>query len=189
MISLPFRRNRRDPTIDALYGMIVAQARSASFYRGYGVPDTVAGRLDMLVLHLVLVLRRLAGEPGGAARIGQQVFDRFCRDIDDNFREMGVGDLAVPKEMRRVAEAFYGRSKAYESAFASESVDALAAVVARNVFGVAEPALGARRLAAYIFEAAGRLGDQQTAALVRGELDFPNPERVAPRGLQAGSNP
>jgi cytochrome b pre-mRNA-processing protein 3 len=189
MISLPFRRNRRTPTIDALYGMIVAQARSASFYRGYGVPDAVAGRLDMIVLHLVLVLRRLAGEPEGAARIGQQVFDRFCRDIDDNFREMGVGDLAVPKEMRRVAEAFYGRSKAYESALAGESVDTLAAVVARNVFGVAEPALGARRLAAYMREAADRLGDQETAALVRGELDFPNPESVVRRGLEAGSNP
>jgi len=131
----------------------------------------------------------LAGEPGGAARIGQQVFDRFCRDIDDNFREMGVGDLAVPKEMRRVAEAFYGRSKAYERALASESINALEAVVARNVFGVAEPALGACRLAAYMREAAHRLGDQQTAALVRGELDFPDPERVAPRGMQARSNP
>jgi hypothetical protein len=61
--------------------------------------------------------------------------------------------------------------------------------VARNVFGVAEPALGARRLAAYMREAADRLGDQETAALVRGELDFPNPESVAPRGLEAGSNP
>ena len=34
---------------------------------------------------------------------------------------MGVGDLAVPKEMRRVAEAFYGRAKAYESALAGDS--------------------------------------------------------------------
>jgi cytochrome b pre-mRNA-processing protein 3 len=188
MISLPFRRNRRSPTIDALYGMIVAQARTKSFYRDYGVPDTVAGRLDMIVLHLALVLRRLAGEPEGAAGIGQQVFDRFCCDIDDNFREMGVGDLAVPKEMRRVAEAFYGRSKAYESALAGASADALAAVVARNVFGVAEPGLGARRLAAYIREAADRLGGQETAALVRGELNFPDPDKVVPSGLQARSN-
>ena len=43
--------------------MIVAQARSPSFYRDYGVPDTVSGRFDMIVLHLVLVLRRLRSEP------------------------------------------------------------------------------------------------------------------------------
>ena len=123
MISLPFRRSRQTPNIDALYGMIVAQARSPAFYRGYGVPDTVAGRLDMIVLHLVLLLRQLTeatARSGAVSPLGQQLFDRFCRDIDDNFREMGVGDLAVPKEMQRVAEAFYGRAKVYESALADD---------------------------------------------------------------------
>ena len=91
---------------------------------GYGVPDTVAGRLDMIVLHLVLLVRQLAKDQGKvpvrSRRLGQQLFDRFCRDIDDNFREMGVGDLAVPKEMQRVAEAFYGRAKVYETALADD---------------------------------------------------------------------
>jgi cytochrome b pre-mRNA-processing protein 3 len=77
MISLPFRRLRRDPTIDTLYGTIVAQARSPVFYRDYGVPDTVLARLDMIMLHLVLVLRRLrdAGPDGPA--VGQRLFDHF----------------------------------------------------------------------------------------------------------------
>jgi cytochrome b pre-mRNA-processing protein 3 len=147
------------------------------------VPDTVAGRLDMIVLHLVLLLRQLAREqgnaPGAATPIGQQLFDRFCQDIDDNFREMGVGDLTVPKEMRRVAEAFYGRARAYESALADDSAAALEAAVARNVFGVTEPPLGARRLAAYVRETSRRLGEQQPAALARAELVFPDPEAVA----------
>jgi cytochrome b pre-mRNA-processing protein 3 len=189
MISLLFRRARRDPTIDALYGMIVAQARSPTFYRGYGVPDTLAARLDMIVLHLALVLRRLAQAAGDAPAIGQQVFDRFCQDIDDNFREMGVGDLAVPKEMRRVAEAFYGRAKAYDSALADGGAEALETTVARNVFGVAEPPLGARRMAAYIREAASRLDDCDSEALVRGELEFPDPGTVAPQTQQARSKP
>ena len=54
------------------------------------------------MLHLVLVLRRLARLGPDARAVGQRLFDRFCQDIDDNFREMGVGDLAVPKQMRRV---------------------------------------------------------------------------------------
>ena len=74
--------------------------------------------------------------------VGQQLFDRFCRDIDDNFREMGVGDLTVPKEMQTVAEAFYGRAKAYESALAGRRAAALEAAVARNVFGVDRAAAG-----------------------------------------------
>src|SRR5690349_2939431 len=104
MISLPFRRTPRDPNIRALYGMIVAQARSPAFYRDYGVPDTVTARLDMIVLHLVVVLRRLRAGAGGLPQAGQDVFDLFCRDIDDNFREMGIGDLKVPKEMQKVGE-------------------------------------------------------------------------------------
>lgn len=160
--------------------MIVAQARSPSFYRGYGVPDTVDGRLDMIVLHLVLVLRQLSNAPDAPpAPIGQQLFDRFCQDIDDNFREMGVGDLKVPKEMRRVAKAFYGRAKVYESALAAGDEDALAVAIARNLFGAAEPSLGARRMAAYMRQAVHRLDAQAPDALEHGELDFPDPETLA----------
>ena len=180
MISLPFRRSGQTRNIDALYGMIVAQARSRAFYLGYGVPDTVSARLDMIVLHLVLLLRQLPSENGGASPTGQRLFDRFCRDIDDNFREMGVGDLKVPKEMQKVAEAFYGRAKAYEGALAGNDPAALEAAVARNVFGVTTPPLGARRLATYMCEANRRLGRQEPQSLVRGELDFPDPEAVPP---------
>jgi cytochrome b pre-mRNA-processing protein 3 len=179
MISLPFRRTPQSRNIDALYGMIVAQARSPAFYLGYGVPDTVSARLDMILLHLVLVLRRIAAA-GATAAIGQPLFDRFCQDIDDNLREMGVGDLAVPKQMRRVAEGFYGRAKAYDAA---DDNAALAAAVARNVYGIANPQplntpLGAWRLAAYMREAALALARQNATTLARAELEFPDPEAI-----------
>jgi cytochrome b pre-mRNA-processing protein 3 len=184
MISLPFRRITRQSTIDALYGMIVAQARAPAFYSSYGVPDTVAGRMDMIVLHLVLLLRQLRAIPdsSAASALSQQVFDRFCEDMDDNFREMGVGDLAVPKEMRRVGEAFYGRASAYDAALAAQDIAALAAALARNVYGrrnLADAPLGARRLAAYMQETATRLSAQTAGALARGEFDFPDPQAVA----------
>src|ERR1700693_6101097 len=100
MISLPFRRQSQDSIFASLYGTIVAQARSPAFYVEYGVPDTVAGRLDMIVLHVALFLQRLKRGSRAQQLIGQEVFNLFCRDIDHNFREMVVGDLAVPKEMR-----------------------------------------------------------------------------------------
>jgi cytochrome b pre-mRNA-processing protein 3 len=175
MFSSPFRGFSPDPTIEAVYGMIVAQARSPSFYSHYGVPDTVSGRFDMIVLHLILVLRRLRQATGNLPALGQQIFDRFCRDMDDNFREMGIGDLAVPKEMQRVGEAFYGRSGAYEAALQSGDRSALDAAVARNVFGTQEVPIGARRLAAYMCEAERQLAGQDVAA---GELTFPDPSSV-----------
>ena len=56
-----FRKPRLAPrgTIEAIYGMIVTQAREPLFYRDLGVPDTVNGRFDLLLMHLWLVLRRL----------------------------------------------------------------------------------------------------------------------------------
>ena len=116
MIFPLFRREPRGPdTISTLYGMIVAQARLPCFYRDYAVADTVNGRFDLIVLHLALVLDRLAQDPA-LQSLGQGIFDRFCQDMDHNLREMGIGDLKVPKEMRRMGEAFYGRSQAYRAA-------------------------------------------------------------------------
>src|SRR4051812_1793723 len=142
-----FRRNRQSGTIAALYGTIVAQARSPAFYRDYGVPDTVNGRFDMIVLHVALLLRRVEDESEGLQTLGQGVFDRFCQDMDGNLREMGVGDLKVPKEMQRMGEAFYGSVAAYRAALGEKQDATLVAAVARNVFDGEGP--GARRLAAY----------------------------------------
>ncbi len=98
--------------------MIVTQAREPLFYRDLGVPDTVNGRFDLLVLHLWMVLRRLRPAPDGVG-LSQALFDRFCDDMDANLREMGVGDLTVPKRMQAFGEAFYGRVAAYDVALAA----------------------------------------------------------------------
>ncbi len=39
--------------------------------------------------------------------------------MDSNLREMGISDLKVPKEMRRMGEAYYGRAQAYDAALAA----------------------------------------------------------------------
>ena len=85
-----------------------------------------------------------------------------------------------PVKCEKVAEAFYGRAKAYEGALAGNDAAALEAAVSRNVFGVTDPPLGARRLAAYMREASRRLGGQDAQSLARGELDFPDPDVVPP---------
>lgn len=175
MILRLFRRTPQGDIIAALYGTIVAQARAPAFYQVYAVPDTVNGRLEMVMLHAVLVLLRLEGEAAPLRDLGQELFDRFCRDMDDSMREMGVGDLAVPRRMRRIGTAFYGRLAAYRAALAAPGDRPLAVALERNVFGGAagEAAL---RLAAYTREAARGLAAQDGFA--RGELAFPDPDQV-----------
>jgi cytochrome b pre-mRNA-processing protein 3 len=190
MILKLFRPSSPVRSIRDLYGAIVAQAREPAFYSAYGVPDTVEGRFDLIVLHLVLVLAQIGQEAGeqalpseGAARaIGQQLFDTFCRDLDDNLREMGVGDLAVPKKMRSFAEAFYGRQAAYLTALAAADQQELENALARNIFDETRADEGAARLAAYVRAALAQFGQQGhsafEAALLRGGVEFPKPETM-----------
>ena len=171
-----------------LYGTIVAQARNASFYADFGVPDTVEGRFDLTVLHLVLLLHRLEGEGDVSAAerdrrighgVGQKLFDAFCQDLDDNLREMGVGDLAVPKQMRRFGEAFYGRQAAYHAALAAPGTQELEKALARNIFEVVGVDERAARLARYARAAASLLSSEDDDALMAGTVTFPNPEAFA----------
>jgi len=180
MIFHLFRRTPRDPSIASLYGAIVAQARVRAFYQCYGVPDSVNGRFELIVLHAVLLVSRLAREAEPGRLIGQAVFDQFCDDMDANLREMGVGDLAVPRQMRGIGEAFYGRQRVYEEAMAEPDLAALAVALGRNVYGSGGQAVpaGAERLAAYVRAAVGRLAAQDGAALCRGKLGFPDPVQV-----------
>jgi cytochrome b pre-mRNA-processing protein 3 len=180
MILNLFRRNSRDDSIATLYGAIVAQARMEAFYRQHGVPDTANGRLEMIVLHTVLVLSRLEAEGASARPLGQALFDHFCSDMDANLREMGVGDMAVPRKMKAIAEAFYGRKRAYEAALAVPGLAELAAALARNVHAGSEAdRAGAERLAAYMREAVRTLAAIDGAALLRGAVAFPDPQIFA----------
>ena len=176
MILSLFRRKPQRDTISILYGMIVAQARLPVFYRDYAIADTVNGRFDLIVLHLALVLDRLT-ENGRLEPAGQAVFDRFCRDMDDNLREMGISDLKVPKEMKRMGEAFYGRSRAYLEALGDRR--ALVSALTRNIYGGAPSANDAApRLAEYVVAAAAALKAQKLAAIVEGDVHFPDPALV-----------
>jgi cytochrome b pre-mRNA-processing protein 3 len=156
-------------TIEAIYGMIVTQAREPSFYQALEVPDTVDGRFDMILLHLWIALSQL--EQRDDKELSQALFDHFCSDMDANLREMGVGDLTVPKRMRAFGEAFYGRSAAYHRALA-EGCEPLAEALNKNIYNGGNIE-SARRLAAYVADAKAVLvsGDEVTQA---GGLRFPN---------------
>ena len=164
-------------TIEAIYGMIVTQAREPVFYRDLGVPDTVNGRFDLLLLHLWLVLRRI-GPIAGGAELAQALFDRFCDDMDANLREMGVGDLAVPKRMRAFGEAFYGRMAAYDTALA-EGEAPLARALCKNVLN-GEKIEQARQLASYTIAANAALATFDDATLSGASFRFPSPRYPSP---------
>ncbi len=186
MILKLFRPTPPDDTIARLYGTIVAQARTPAFYQLYGVPDTVSGRLEMMMLHMVLILQHLERGAACLRALGQGLFDAFCQDLDDSVREMGVGDLGVPRTMRLIGEAFYGRQAVYLAALDAPDDQRLAGALQRNVFaGSPQPRL-AGWLALYVRETVRRIAAQDQ--LERPQLAFPDPEQVLLQARRAWMN-
>jgi cytochrome b pre-mRNA-processing protein 3 len=179
MILRLFRPRKDRARVRAIYAVIVAQARQPVFYAELGVPDTLEGRYDMLMLHAFLYMHRLKDETEPAKGVAQDVFDFLFSDMDRSLREMGVGDLSVPKKIKKMAQAFYGRAAAYDEALAKPGPD-LAAAVQRNVFGgEAASATDAAAVADYMRLTAKALASQNTESLTLAGPAFPVP--VVPR--------
>lgn len=177
-----FGRNPNQTTIDALYGAIVAAARQQELYSVWRVPDTPLGRFEMLSLHVFLTLHRLRGGEKTAADVGQDLTDEFFRDIDHSLREIGIGDMGIPRRMKKLAQMFYGRARAYGAALEAGDRENLAAALKRNVMPERSVWEEARPLADYVFEANELLAAQPLAGILSGAIRFPTPQ--VPHGTE-----
>ena len=101
-------RKRRREAARRLYMVAVRQARDPILYTACGVADTLDGRFDLIVLHVVPLMRRLRQCDEGGRQLSQALFDVMFDDMDQSLREMGVGDLRVGKRVKQMARAFYG---------------------------------------------------------------------------------
>jgi cytochrome b pre-mRNA-processing protein 3 len=156
----------------ALYGAVVAQSRRPGFYRDWGVPDTPMGRFEMIVLHAFLLMHRLRDD-GNAGDLTQELFDLMFADVDQNLRQMGVGDLSVGPRVKRLAQGFYGRVRAYQAGLESAEAAALPRALARNLYGgAAADAAHPEAVAGYMRRAAATLAGQSFDELRTGRVVF-----------------
>ena len=173
MLSNLFRPRPAYPAGQALYAAAAAQARRPGFYAHAHAPDTVEGRFELYMIHVILIVLRLRGEGAQAQETSQVMFDAFLRGLDDAMREMGVGDLSVGKKMRKLGEAFYGRAKGWAAAI--DDPAALEALIRRTLYAEVEGdagEAGARALAAYAARAHADLAGQPLDALLKGRVSF-----------------
>src|SRR3546814_20289987 len=119
----------RNPNALPLYRAIVAQARQPGLYRDLGVPDNLDGRFEAIVLHLVLVLRRLKRDFPAGRDLAEALQESFFEDMDHSLRELGAGALGVGKRVKRMAEGFMGRLAGYEGAHDRLAVEGEAAAL------------------------------------------------------------
>lgn len=129
MLNAIRRRAETRKTSDALLAGTIARARLPVFYEKLGVPDTIDGRFDLLVFHAWLVLDRL--EQQGATALSQSLVDGLFVQFDEALREQGAGDMGMGRRMTKMADAFFGRLKAYREAADQK---ALADAIVRNLY-------------------------------------------------------
>ena len=174
MLMRLFRRSAKEESAAALYQAAVLQARRPEFYLEAAVPDTLDGRFDLLALHVFLLLHRLRVAGPRAAALAQTVFDLMFADMDQNLRELGVGDLSVGRKVKTMAQALMGRIAAYEPGLADPSV--LAEALARNLYrGRPVPDEAVARVVRYVGAAVGDLARQNVDALLAGQVRFVAP--------------
>ncbi len=176
MIFGLFRKDPRRVMVAQFYERVATASRHPDLYVRLGTPDTIEGRFESLSLHVMLVLRGLRGRSPEADELAADLTDALFRDLDASLREMGIGDTSVPKRMKKLGEAFYGRAQAYDAPLDGGDEAGLAAALGRNVLGGGAPAAA---LARYALAADRALKAQSFDSMVQDGPLFPPPAPFA----------
>ncbi len=176
-----------------LYACALENTRQKIFYTQYAIPDSFDGRFDLLLLHIFLILNRIMDQEN-YKDLSQALFDITFKDMDQTLREMGIGDMGVPKHMKRMMKAFNGRMHNYQIAVAPETlvnheIEGLTATslentLARNLYSVKDaqeinnPEI-IKKICAFTHNNLARNGKKDITELMKGRAYFintpPNP--------------
>jgi cytochrome b pre-mRNA-processing protein 3 len=175
-------RAARKEAAERIYDAIVAQSRNPAFYIRCNVPDTLSGRFDMLVIHMFVVLQilKLGGREGQL--LAQEIVEAFIREMDTMVRDLGVSDRNVPKEVRKIAQLFYGQLLAYSSALQRDDTKGLANEVWKSFQssdGGNEQSVSSEPIAIYIQQSIKNIQEMPLNMLLLGNIRFP--EVTGPR--------
>ncbi len=176
MIFGLFRNRKHNQAIvNRQYEALTAASRQPVFFLDYGMPDTVMGRFEMLCVVMILFFRRTSRSPVSGQQLAQEIVDAFFQDLDHSIRELGIGDVGVPKRMKKFAGMFYGRLESYAKALDAGDEAALSEALARNIHPTAPDAQDMRALASYMIEAERKLAAVPEETIATGALTLPVP--------------
>jgi cytochrome b pre-mRNA-processing protein 3 len=177
-----FRRRPYEQQGRSLYSAVVAQARHREFYADLGIPDTMDGRFDMIVLHAFLVMERLKGQGEEAEGVARALVEALFDDMDASLRELGVADLGVGRRVKQMMDGLYGRFDAYRAAVAADDGGhALRVALDNNLFGTVETSPARlEAMAGYLRREVLAMSGRPVGALTAGTVGFGPPPAAPP---------
>ena len=87
-----------------LYSILLSLSRNKFFYQNVSLPDTFQTRIYLMFIHfsVMLIIYKKKGE-----KFDQKSYDYFFHNIENNLREMGLGDVSVNKKMKDLNKILY----------------------------------------------------------------------------------
>lgn len=165
----PHRARKSEAASRILEGL-TAQARQPVLFAENRIRDTFDGRFEAIALHSALLARRLNAVGPAGNELVSVVMNRLFSQFDYAYRQNAVGDLVVGKKMRKLAEAFAGRMKAYQAAL--DGNEPLNEVIFRNLFNGAEGA-DTEAMTSYVRAVSEKLADSSDDEMLGGRFEWP----------------
>ena len=121
----------------ALFETLVEEARRPHWFVEGQVTDTIDGRFAMIATVAALATVRLerGGDAGQATAVG--LAERFVEAMDAEHRELGLGDPALGRTVRKLVARLGRRVELWRRA--ADSGDGWGDAVASSLFGGAPP--------------------------------------------------
>ena len=157
------------------YIALVAAARNPFFFTSLGVPDSLDGRFELIVLHLFMLEHRLVQGSKEDKDFAQFLSEEFFRDMDRNLREMGVADTGVSHRIKKMGKAYHGRLQAYAAGLGNKTN--LCAALSRNVYGTLADGNVDKlhQLADYVEKQCANLAATDTKVITTGTYSWADP--------------
>tara|TARA_S200000501_G_C20793762_1_gene730772 strand:- start:375 stop:926 length:552 start_codon:yes stop_codon:yes gene_type:complete len=133
-----FLPQKIDKKIKIIYDQIISQSRIKEIYSKFGINDTLEGRFDFIILHYSMIMIKINSFGKVGEDVSQKLFDLFMEDIDKNLREIGVSDIKIGKEVKKMSSAVIGRYNAYNTAITSNNNEKLKDALKNNLYRSSE---------------------------------------------------
>ena len=140
MINLlkKLKNKKIESELEYYYNNIVLLARDKRLYIQGGVPDTIDGRYELIILHCHLFVNRMILAGSEEKAFAQKLINYMFRDFDRSLREIGVGDLSVGKKIKFMVSSYYGRANTYQKALNKNS-QITDEALKNNLYGTINP--------------------------------------------------
>ena len=89
-----------------IYNNLVKLSRNVYFYKDINLEDKLENRVIIIFAHLAIILYCLKNDKKNKS-ISQELYDNVFLNIENNFREMGHGDVTVNKKMKDLNQVFH----------------------------------------------------------------------------------